>query len=156
MEKIYGQIDLETIEKLADIINKKELSELTIASGENTITLKGKKCIPPMPVPAAAVPAHTSAPAESTLSESEASMAEEVSGKIVKSPIVGTFYSAPSPDKPPFVKTGDEVKRGDVIMIIESMKLMNEIQSEYDGTVEQILVSDGQAVEFDQPIMVIR
>lgn len=157
MEKIYGQIDLETIEKLADIINKKELSELTIASGENTITLKGKKALPPMPVPVAAVAAPAqSAPAESALSASEASMAEEVSGKIVKSPIVGTFYSAPSPDKPPFVKTGDEVKKGDVIMIIESMKLMNEIQSEYDGVVEQILVSDGQAVEFDQPIMVIR
>ena len=157
MEKIYGQIDLETIEKLADIINKKELSELTIANGENTITLKGKKAVPmPMPVVAAAAPAQAAAPVESTLSASEASMAEEVSGKIVKSPIVGTFYSAPSPDKPPFVKTGDEVKKGDVIMIIESMKLMNEIQSEFDGTVEQILVSDGQAVEYDQPIMVIK
>ena len=157
MEKIYGQIDLETIEKLADIINKKELSELTIASGENTITLKGKKAVPmPMPVVAAAAPAQTAVSVESALSASEASMAEEVSGKIVKSPIVGTFYSAPSPDKPPFVKTGDEVKKGDVIMIIESMKLMNEIQSEYGGVVEQILVSDGQAVEFDQPIMVIK
>ena len=158
MEKIYGQIDLETIEKLADIINKKELSELTIASGENTITLKGKRALPPMPVPVAAVsaPAQAAVSAESTLAASEASMAEEVSGKIIKSPIVGTFYSAPSPDKPPFVKTGDEVKKGDVIMIIESMKLMNEIQSEYDGVVEQILVSDGQAVEFDQPIMVIK
>jgi acetyl-CoA carboxylase biotin carboxyl carrier protein len=155
MEKIYGQFDLETIEKLADIINKKELSELTISSGDNTITLKGKKCVPPMPVVAAA-PAQAQFPVESTLAESEASMAEEVSGKIVKSPIVGTFYSAPSPDKPPFVKTGDEVKKGDVIMIIESMKLMNEIQSEFDGTVEQILVSDGQAVEYDQPIMVIK
>ena len=157
MEKIYGQIDLETIEKLADIINKKELSELTISSGENTITLKGKKAVPmPMPVVAAAAPAQTAVSVESALSASEASMAEEVSGKIVKSPIVGTFYSAPSPDKPPFVKTGDEVKKGDVIMIIESMKLINEIQSEYDGVVEQILVSDGQAVEFDQPIMVIK
>ncbi|MBR6967043.1 MAG: acetyl-CoA carboxylase biotin carboxyl carrier protein [Ruminococcus sp.] len=154
MDKIYGQIDLETIEKLADIINKKELSELTIANGDSTITLKGRKCVPPMPMPVlAGAPAHS---AESTLAESEASMAEEISGKIVRSPIVGTFYSAPSPDKPPFVKTGDEVKKGDVIMIIESMKLMNEIQSEYDGTVDQILVSDGQAVEFDQPIMVIK
>ena len=157
MEKLYGQLDLETIEKLADIINRKELSELTVTSGDNTITLKGKKCVPPMPMPVvAAAPAQAQFPVESVLAESEASMAEEVSGKIVKSPIVGTFYSAPSPDKPPFVKTGDEVKKGDVIMIIESMKLMNEIQSEFDGTVEQILVSDGQAVEYDQPIMVIK
>ncbi|MCR4795538.1 MULTISPECIES: acetyl-CoA carboxylase biotin carboxyl carrier protein [Ruminococcus] len=156
MEKLYGQFDLETIEKLADIINKKELSELTISSGDNTITIKGKKSIPAMPVPMAVAAPAQSAPIDSTLAASEASMAEEVSGKIVKSPIVGTFYSSPSPDKPPFVKTGDEVKKGDVIMIIESMKLMNEIQSEYDGVVEQILVSDGQAVEFDQPIMVIK
>ncbi|WP_028517142.1 acetyl-CoA carboxylase biotin carboxyl carrier protein [Ruminococcus flavefaciens] len=156
MEKIYGQFDLETIEKLADIINKKELSELTISSGDNTITIKGKKSVPAMSVPMMAAAPAQPASIDSTLAASEASMAEEVSGKIVKSPIVGTFYSAPSPDKPPFVKTGDEVKKGDVIMIIESMKLMNEIQSEYDGVVEQILVSDGQAVEFDQPIMVIK
>ena len=135
MEKIYGQIDLETIGKLADIINKKELSELTISSGENTITLKGKKCVPAMPVPVMTAPAQNQVSVESTLAESEASMAEEVSGKIVRSPIVGTFYSAPSPDKPPFVKTGDEVKKGDVIMIIESMKLMNEIQSEYGADI---------------------
>jgi D-alanine-D-alanine ligase len=86
----------------------------------------------------------------------KAATAGEISGKLVKSPIVGTFYAAPSPDKPPFVRVGDEVKKGDVIMIIESMKLMNEIQSEYDGIVDKILVSDGQAVEYDQPVMVIK
>ena len=152
MEKIYGQIDLETIGKLADIMNKKELSELTIANGENSITLKGKKCVAAMPF--------ASAPTQISVSENnyaaEDTAAEDESGNIVKSPIVGTFYSAPSPDKPSFVKVGDEVKKGDVIMIIESMKLMNEIQSEYDGTVEEILVSDGQIVEYDQPIMIIK
>ena len=160
MEKIYDQFDIDTIEKLAGIIRKNELSELTISDGDKTITIKGKKCPPPMSVPvpmiSGAAPVQAAPPIENTLAASEASMAEEVSGKIVKSPIVGTFYSAPSPDKPPFVKTGDEVKKGDVIMIIESMKLMNEIQSDFDGVVEQILVSDGQAVEFDQPIMVIK
>lgn len=160
MDKIYDQFDIATIEKLADIIRKNELSELTISDGDKSITIKGKKCPPPMPMPVpmiqGAAPVPAAPPVEHTLAASEASMAEEVSGKIVKSPIVGTFYSAPSPDKPPFVKTGDEVKKGDVIMIIESMKLMNEIQSDFDGVVEQILVSDGQAVEFDQPIMVIK
>ena len=160
MDKIYGQFDLDTIEKLAAIINDNELSELTISDGDKSITIKGKKCPPPMPMPmpmmTEAAPVQASIPVENTLSASEASMAEEVSGKIVKSPIVGTFYSAPSPDKPAFVKIGDEVKKGDVLMIIESMKLMNEIQSDFDGVVEQILVSDGQAVEFDQPIMVIK
>ncbi|MBE6864982.1 MAG: acetyl-CoA carboxylase biotin carboxyl carrier protein [Ruminococcus sp.] len=158
MSDIFGMVGIETIEKLADIINKKELSELTIADGDKTITIKGKKAAPVFAAPAAAaVSAQTSAPsAVETLSPSEASTAAEISGKLVKSPIVGTFYAAPSPDKPPFVRVGDEVKKGDVIMIIESMKLMNEIQSDYDGIVDKILVSDGQAVEYDQPIMVIK
>jgi acetyl-CoA carboxylase biotin carboxyl carrier protein len=74
---------------------------------------------------------------------------------VVKAPIVGTFYASPSPDKPPYVKVGDAVKKGDVIMIIESMKLMNEVQSDFDGVVKDIMVKDGSPVEFDQPIMVI-
>ena len=159
MSDIFGIVDTDIIEKLADIINTKELSELTIADGEKTITLKGKKCPPPPPqMPFMGVPAQSavSAPADENLAESEAQAAGEISGKLVKSPIVGTFYASPSPDKPPFVRVGDEVKKGDVIMIIESMKLMNEIQSDYDGIVDRILVSDGQAVEFDQPIMVIK
>ncbi len=157
MDKIYDQFDIETIEKLADIVNSKELSELTLTDGDKTITLKGKKCIPAPPVPFMAPPVQAAAPAASDeLAPSEAAAAGEISGKLVKSPIVGTFYAAPSPDKPPFVRVGDEVKKGDVIMIIESMKLMNEIQSEYDGIVDKILVSDGQAVEYDQPVMVIK
>ena len=159
MDKIYDQFDIETIEKLADIVNAKELSELTITDGDKTITLKGKKVIPAPPVPFIAPPMQTAVPAAPVtgdLAPTEAAKADEISGNIVKSPIVGTFYAAPSPDKPPFVKIGDEVKKGDVIMIIESMKLMNEIQSEYDGIVDKILVSDGQAVEYDQPVMVIK
>ena len=81
---------------------------------------------------------------------------QQVSGNVVKSPIVGTFYAAASPEKPPFVTVGQQVKKGDVLMIIESMKLMNEVQSEFDGTVAEILVKNGEAVEFDQPIMVIK
>ena len=162
MEKIYGQFDIETIEKIADIVEEKELSEITLTDGDKSITIKGKRIMPPPPAPIpvqfmGAPAANTPAPpAESTLSESEAAMAGEISGKMVKAPIVGTFYAAPSPDKAPFVKVGDEVKKGDVIMIIESMKLMNEIQSEFDGVVDKILVDDGQAVEFDQPVMIIR
>ncbi len=73
----------------------------------------------------------------------------------MKSPIVGTYYSAPGPDKAPFVEVGKQVKKGDVIMIIESMKLMNEVKSEFDGTVKKILVENGSAVEYDQPVMII-
>ena len=158
MSQILDMVDIETIEKLADIINKKELSELTIADGERTITIKGKRPVPPPPVPfmGMGMPMQNAPAPEDALSATEEKAAAEVNGNIVKSPIVGTFYAAPSPDKPPFVKVGDTVKKGDVIMIIESMKLMNEVQSEYDGVVESILVSDGQAVEYDQPVMVIK
>lgn len=76
-------------------------------------------------------------------------------GQIVKSPIVGTFYSSPSPDQPPFVKVGQSVKEGDTLFIIESMKLMNEIKSEYNGKVTKILVESGEGVEYHQPILVI-
>ena len=75
------------------------------------------------------------------------------SGNIVSSPIVGTFYAAPSPEKPPYVTVGKQVHKGDVLFIIESMKLMNEVTSEYDGVVAEILVDDGEAVEFGEPIM---
>ena len=79
----------------------------------------------------------------------------EATGNVVAAPIVGTFYSRPAPDKPPFVAVGQTVKRGDTLFIIESMKLMNEVESEFDGVVKAILVSDGDAVEFGQTVMVI-
>lgn len=77
------------------------------------------------------------------------------SGTAVKSPIVGTYYGAPAPDKDPFVTVGKPVKKGDVIFIIESMKLMNEVQCECDGIVKEILVGNGQAVEFGQPVLIL-
>lgn len=153
MSEIYN-IDIETIEKIADIVSSRELSEITIQDGEKTITIKGRKNIPAPPV--MPVPMGMNAVSLPPAPVAENKTADTISGNIVKSPIVGTFYAAPSPDKPAFVKVGDKVKKGDVIMIIESMKLMNEIQSDFDGVVEKILVSDGQAVEYDQPIMIIK
>ena len=77
----------------------------------------------------------------------------EQSGNVVTSPIVGTFYAAPSPEKPPYVTVGKQVHKGDVLFIIESMKLMNEVTSEFDGVVAEIFAEDGSAVEFGEPIM---
>ena len=150
-EKIYNMVDLETIEKLADIVSAKDLGEITIADGEKTITVKGKKCPPPMGAPVMpAVPAAApAAPAETPAAP------KAPAGKAIKAPLVGTFYAAPSPDQPPFVQVGDTVKRGQVLGIVEAMKLMNEIESEYDGTVKAILVKNGDLVEFDQPMFVI-
>ncbi len=84
------------------------------------------------------------------------SQPEEVVGNVVKSPIVGTFYTSPSPDKPAFAPVGASVHKGDVLFIIESMKLMNEVQSEFDGEIVKVLVEDGTPVEYDQPLMIIR
>lgn len=94
-----------------------------------------------------------SAPIASAPVVAEAQAAVAVKGNIVKSPIVGTYYNSPAPDKAPFVTVGQTVKKGDVLMIIESMKLMNEIQSEFDGVVAEIMVANGTAVEFEQPLM---
>ena len=80
---------------------------------------------------------------------------EKINGNIVKSPLVGTFYSASAPDAAPYVQVGDTVKKGQVLGIVEAMKLMNEIESEFDGTVKDILVKNGDLIEFDQPMFVI-
>ena len=77
-------------------------------------------------------------------------------GNLVKSPIVGTFYRKPSPDSPPFVKVGDSVNKGDILCIVEAMKMMNEIKSDYDGKIISIEIDDGQPVEFGQTIIVIQ
>lgn len=147
-------VNIEFIQKLADIVKEKDLGEITIADGEEVVTIKGKKCPPPPLMGAPAGMPAAPAAAQTVQTAPAAQAAPAVSGNVVKSPIVGTFYAASAPDKPPFVTVGQQVKKGDVIMIIESMKLMNEVQSEFDGTVAEILVKNGEAVEFDQPIMI--
>ena len=105
----------------------------------------------PAPVPAALAPA-----AEAPAAGGAAGAEEELpAGNIVKSPLVGTFYAAPAEDAEPFVKVGDSVKEGQVLAIVEAMKLMNEIESDFTGTVKEILVENGQAVEYGQPLFVI-
>ena len=108
------------------------------------------------PVAAApAAPAPEAAPAAGEASAAEAADALPA-GNIVKSPLVGTFYAAPAEDAEPFVKVGDSVKEGQVLAIVEAMKLMNEIESDFTGTVAEILVENGQAVEYGQPLFVIK
>ncbi len=152
--KILGSFDLDTISRLADIVHERELSEITVADGDKVLTIKGKKLVSPAPALQTAAAPAVSVTAVAAADNTSAGNKKD-SGNVVKSPIVGTYYASPSPDKPAFVKVGDTVKKGDVIMIIESMKLMNEVQSEYSGTVKEILVENGSAVEYDQPIMII-
>lgn len=159
-EKLLSKEALEAVEKLADIVNNKELEEVTIANGDNVITVKGRRCPPLPPMPMGMPPfQHDMMPVTMNAAAAGAAPTVEaqnaVCGNVVKAPIVGTFYSAPDPSKPPFAEVGKHVKKGDVLMIIESMKLMNEITSEYDGVVKQILVKNGEAVDYDQPVMII-
>ncbi len=151
IEKLFS---VENISVLADVMEEKNLEEITMEYDDAKLTLKAKRpCPPPPPMMTAPVAAPAAVSAPAAAAPTAAPMAE---GNVVKSPIVGTFYAAASPEKPPFVTVGQQVKKGDVLMIIESMKLMNEVQSEFDGTVAEILVKNGEAVEFDQPIMVIK
>lgn len=112
----------------------------TIVSNVNGVTIPQAAVIPQV--------------VEDTVKATE-TKASEPAGNVITSPLVGTFYSAPSPDEDPFVQVGDTVKKGQVLGIVEAMKLMNEIESEYDGVVKEILVSDASVVEYDQPLFVI-
>lgn len=143
------KLTLENVYELMDKLSSSGLGEVEIESEGVKVSVKAKK--PQQVVQAAAAVSAPASPAAGT--EPAAAPAKELSGKIVKSPIVGTFYEASGPDKAAFVQVGDTVKKGDVLFIVESMKLMNEVNSEFDGRIAEILVENGQPVEFGQPVM---
>ncbi|MDE5947044.1 MAG: acetyl-CoA carboxylase biotin carboxyl carrier protein [Oscillospiraceae bacterium] len=153
-EKIIScGLTLDEIKGLARTVKENELGKIKIKNGNDEIVIEGaRKVVSSVDSQPVIVSQNTSV---ADVVENTENNKNLVKGNIVKSPIVGTFYSSPAPDKPSFVKIGDKVKKGDVIMIIESMKLMNEVQSDFDGEVLDILVDSGQAVEYDQPIMII-
>jgi acetyl-CoA carboxylase biotin carboxyl carrier protein len=146
-------MDLEKIEGLVKIVERSSLTEFTLEEGELKITMS-KLSHPPIVaagVPAAAAP-QAAAPAAPAAAEEE----PEEEKIFITSPIVATFYSAPSPDAPAFVKVGDRVKNGQTVCILEAMKLMNEIQAEYDCEIEAVLVSNEQKVEYGQPLFRVK
>ena len=125
---------------------KNDNFEVELGEKPAPVAIPPMTMMPPMPSMAPAAQAQNTAEAKEPV----------LSGKIVKSPIVGTFYAAPAPGKPAYAPVGKTVAKGDILFIIESMKLMNEVTSEFDGTVAEILVKDGDAIEYDQPIMRIQ
>ena len=146
-------MDLEKIEGLVKIIENSSLTEFTIKEGDLKITMS--KLDNP-PVVAAGVPVGP-APAPAPAPEAAPAEAEAEDEKLfITSPIVGSFYSAPAPDAPAFVKVGDQVKNGQTVCILEAMKLMNEIQSEFDCEIEAVLVSNEQKVEYGQPLFRVK
>ena len=163
-------MDLKLVKKLLDMISETELNEVSIEEGDFKLKVKKFPEGPAAPMqfqmPAQpAQPAQVQTQAQPAASAQPASAAEQTKpdkdqgqpdGDVVKSPIVGTFYEAPSPDSDAFVKVGDKVEKGETLCIVEAMKIMNEIEAEFSGTVQKILVDDGQPVEFDQPLFIIK
>lgn len=147
------------IKELIQLVLESEVAELEVARGDDRVrirrTAEAREIVLPAtaaPVAPAPQPAANPAPAVAAASET----AQEESFEYVKSPIVGTFYEAPAPDADPFVKVGDHVSPGQVLCIIESMKLMNEIESEIAGTVVRKLVENGRPVEYGEALFAIR
>ena len=144
-------MDLEKIEGLVKIIEESSLNEFTYKDKDVKITMS--KLDHP-PVVAAGVP--VAAPASAAVNTSVEAAEEEDDTLFITSPIVGTFYSAAAPDVPALVKVGDQVKAGQTVCILEAMKLMNEIQSDYDCEIEAVLVSNEQKVEYGQPLFRVK
>ena len=148
------KIDTEYIEKLAKIINDNSLTEISLEDGEQAITIR--RDVPEVvnvstSAPAAAI----TAPVQEPQADEEVSAKLAAKGKAITSPMVGTFYASSSPDSEPFVEVGSEIKEGDVVCIIEAMKLMNEIKSEHAGKITQICVKNGDPIEYGQVLMYV-
>lgn len=149
--------DLEYIEQLVKMVSDSELSELTLEEGENAIVVRKEKEVVQAQtfVPQSFAAAPAAPQAVSAQAAVEEKKEEAPKGKPVTSPMVGTFYLAASPGAKPFVEIGSTVSTGQVVCIIEAMKLMNEIESEVSGKVTQICVKDGEAVEYGQVLMYV-
>ncbi len=155
-------MDLRKLKTLIDLVSESNVSELEITEAEGKVRIvKGPVGGPvAMAMPVAAPMAVSAAPLAQAVAAPAAAEHAPVpatadSGHVVKSPMVGTFYSASSPEAKPFVQVGSVVKEGETICIIEAMKILNEIEADKSGTVSKILVDNGQAVEYGQPMFII-
>lgn len=153
-------MDIRKIKKLIELVEESGISELEITEGEESVRISRSSPQPAamqyMAAPQMAMPAAAAAPSAAPAApEAGVSAAPEVSGHIIKSPMVGTFYRSPSPESPSFVEVGQSVKKGDTLCIVEAMKMMNQIESDTDGVVKEILVQNQESVEFDQPLFII-
>jgi acetyl-CoA carboxylase biotin carboxyl carrier protein len=156
-------MDLRKIKKLIDLLEESNLAEIEIKEGEESVRLarvpKGNYSAAPVyaaaPVEARPAATQASAPAESASSGTAKPSNAHPEGHVLRAPMVGTFYTSPSPDKPVFVTVGQSVKAGETLAIIEAMKMFNPIEADISGTVLAVLTESGSPVEFDQPLFVI-
>lgn len=154
-------MEIQKIKELIELLNDTDITEFELNEGEESVKISKPDpnaaviaapviAAAPAPTPVATAPV---APAPSSIVE--AAPAEVSLGRTINSPMVGTFYSSPSPDADAFVSVGQQVKLGDAVCIVEAMKMFNKIESDVEGTIKQILVRDGDPVEFDQPLFEI-
>ncbi|EHX6292466.1 acetyl-CoA carboxylase biotin carboxyl carrier protein [Salmonella enterica subsp. enterica serovar Larochelle] len=155
-------MDIRKIKKLIELVEESGISELEISEGEESVRISRTTANAGFPVmqqayaaPMMQQPALSNAVAPAATPAMEAPAAAEISGHIVRSPMVGTFYRTPSPDAKAFIEVGQKVNVGDTLCIVEAMKMMNQIEADKAGTVKAILVENGQPVEFDEPLVVI-
>jgi acetyl-CoA carboxylase biotin carboxyl carrier protein len=150
-------MDIRKVKKLIELLEQSDVAEIEIHEGEESVRISrhGSGAMPmymPQAMPMGLGVAPSAAPAAKASDDDEA---EEMEGEIVRSPMVGTFYRAPSPGSKSFVEEGQTVKAGDTLCIIEAMKILNQIECEQGGIIRRILVENGQPVEYNQPLFVI-
>jgi acetyl-CoA carboxylase biotin carboxyl carrier protein len=150
-------MDLRKLKKLIDLVEESGIAELEITEGEEKVRISKGAAGMPMMMPAAhMLPVAAPTPAATTAAATaEESAPAEPEGHVVRSPMVGTFYRAPSPGAKPFVEVGQSVSAGDTLCIIEAMKLLNEIEADQGGVIKAVLVENGQPVEYGEPLFII-
>ncbi|AWN14358.1 acetyl-CoA carboxylase biotin carboxyl carrier protein [Salinisphaera sp. LB1] len=159
-------MDIRKLKKLIELVEDSGIAELEITEGEESVRIgryppAGSQPSAPPPAyaaapPPAAAPATDAAPASGASASAGGGGEAVAEGHIIRSPMVGTFYRAPAPDAKSFVEVGDHIGPNDTVCIIEAMKMLNQIEAETSGTVSEILVENGQPVEYDQPLFVIK
>jgi acetyl-CoA carboxylase biotin carboxyl carrier protein len=147
-------MDIRKVKKLIELLEESDVAEIEIHEGEESVRISRASSIP-APMMAAAPVAAASAPAAVPAAEIAPAKPKEPEGHVIRSPMVGTFYRAPSPGAKPFVVEGQSVSSGETLCIIEAMKILNQIESDKSGKVIEILVENGQPVEYNEPLFVI-
>lgn len=154
-------MDIRKIKKLIELVEESGITELEVQEEEGTVRIsRAAPAVAPAAVQYAAAPVVAPTPAAApaqvpAAATSAPAASDELSGHLVRSPMVGTFYRSPSPEAKAFVEVGQSVKVGDALCIVEAMKMMNRIEADKAGVVKAILINDGNAVEFDEPLIVI-
>ena len=149
-------MDIRKVKKLMELLEQSGMSEIEIKEGEESVKISRYGNAPLMTPTTPQQPAAMVTPSQVESTTTAANKGAEASGDLISSPMVGTYYSAPSPSAKPFVTVGQHVNKGDTVGIIEAMKIMNQIEADHSGTVVEILVKDGEAVEFGQALIVIQ